>query len=276
VGVDPGMSADSSAAAENLAGGYIFIPSLGFCSAGVVALPGMTIDRVSFARALPLPAGYEAVRGHLRRSSRPMAALCAMELRSPASTGLEEFLAFNEGYLAQLGSWGLLIDGDSPLARTNVVPAAAGPSAPSVVAFSYTREANEGGQAYVMSGVAELPTGSSYPQDIVHRGDTTSPALIAKAQQVVRELSATVRSLGATWDNSTSVHLYTSHPIALGVQREALNTVGIVPTHGLTWHDAQPPVRELELEIDLRRYGAQYTIGDARPADTSPERGLYA
>jgi hypothetical protein len=205
-----------------------------------------------------------------------MAALCAMELRSPAATGLEEFLGFNEGYLAQLDSWGLLIDGDSPLARTNVVPAAAGPSAPSILAFSYTRETNEGGQAYVMSGVAELPTGSSYPQDIVHRGDTTSPALIGKARQVVRELSATVRSLGAIWDNSTSVHLYTSHPIALDVQRQALNTMGIIPTHGLTWHDAQPPLRELELEIDLRRYGAQFTIGDARPADTSHERGPHA
>src|SRR5262249_46690681 len=212
------------------------------------------------AGARPRQGGIETVGGHVRRSSRQLARLRGRVWRSAASTGLEEFLAFNEGYLAQLGSWGLLIDGDSPLARTNVVPAAAGPSAPSVVAFSYTREANEGGQAYVMSGVAELPTGSSYPQDIVHRGDTTSPALIAKAQQVGRELSATVRSLGATWDNSTSVHLYTSHPIALGVQREALNTVGIVPTHGLTWHDAQPPVRELELEIDLRRYGAQYTI----------------
>jgi hypothetical protein len=42
--------------------------------------------------------------------------------------------------------------------------------------------------------------------------------------------------------------------------REVLSERGIVPVHGITWHDAAPPIDLLELEIDVRRYGQEITV----------------
>jgi hypothetical protein len=33
-----------------------------------------------------------------------------------------------------------------------------------------------------------------------------------------------------------------------------------VPIHGITWHDAAPPVDLLELEVDVRQYEREITV----------------
>lgn len=245
---------------ENATGGYSYVSALGFASAGVAALPGMAIDRVVLAQPVPLAAGFDLVERYLKNHRRPINALCGFELRSPRVVGLEDFLDFNARYLEQLDSWGLLVRGESPLTRTNVVPRIDPPPEPCLYAFSFTTDMQASTTHFVLSGVAELPEGSHYPQDILLRGEVTPRALTAKAAWVCQQLDGTARSLGVRWDSTTSVHLYTQHPVVAAVQRQALSAVGVVPNHGLTWYDASPPIRELELELDIHRFNAESVV----------------
>lgn len=240
---------------ENSSGGFAFTPStMSFASAGVIALPGMAIERALLPAPARLADGFEVARQHLERVRRPLAALCGFELRLPKPLPMEEFEGFNSIYRSQLAEWGLLLhDGSSPLARTNVAPVGNVLDGPAVLAFSYTVERAEPAPTFIVSGVAELAEPFRYPQDIVRRGETGRDALIEKARCVVDVVVARVKSLAATWDDSTAVHLYSSHDIAFALRRRLLPDMGVSPAHGITWHDAAPPVTDLELEVDVRR-----------------------
>lgn len=246
---------------ENVGAGYEFIPGPPFASNGVIASPGTTIERGVFAEPILLAEGFEEVRRHLERAGRPLEALCGFDLRLPNARTLEEFLAFNGEYLAQLDAWQLLKDGSSPLARTNVAPASGAPSRPAVLAFSYTVDSRSSAETFVVSGAAEVPDNASGPQDVVRLGDTTADALLEKLRFVVGAVADRVGALGAQWDNAVAVHLYTAHDLAFSLVREVLSERGIVPAQGITWHAAAPPIDLLELEVDVRRYGREITIG---------------
>jgi hypothetical protein len=246
---------------ENAGGGYEFIPGAPFASNGVIAGPGMTIERAVFVEPIPLAEAFEEVRSYLDRAGRPLEALCGFDLRLPAARTLEEFLAFNGDYLAQLDAWQLLRDGSSPLARTNVAPVSGAPSRPAVLAFSYTVDSRSPGETFVVSGAAEVPDNASGPQDVVRLGDTTADALLEKLRFVVGAVADRVGTLGARWDNAVAVHLYTAHDLAFSLVREVLSERGIVPAQGIAWHAAAPPIDLLELEVDVRRYGREITIG---------------
>jgi hypothetical protein len=152
---------------ENAGGGYEFIPGPPFASNGVIASPGMTIQRGVFAEPILLPEGFEEVRRYLDRAGRPLEALRGFDLRLPTARTLEDFLAFNGEYLAQLDAWELLRDGSSPLARTNIAPVSGAPARPAVLAFSYTVDSNSAVETFVVSGVAEVPDDATGP----HRTD---------------------------------------------------------------------------------------------------------
>jgi hypothetical protein len=247
---------------DHVSGGYAFTPSdLRFASGGVVALPGMAIDRARFPSAVPLQEGFELVQRHLEQVGRPLTALCGFELRIPEALPWGQFGEFNELYFARLTTWNLLRDdGTSPLARTNVAPLVDAPAEAGVLAFSYTTEADDLEATFVVSGVAELMEPYRIPADLVRPCETTTEALLDKARSVVKVVSAQLEALGVPWDNSASVHLYSGHDIAHAVKRQLLAAQGINPAYGLIWHDTAPPVAGLELEIDVRRYRRELTI----------------
>jgi hypothetical protein len=247
-------------AVENAVGGYEFIPGAPFASNGVIASPGMTIERGVFAEPMLLPEGFEEVRRYLDRAGRPVEALCGFDLRLPTAQTLEAFLAFNGEYLAQLDAWELLRDGSSPLARTNVAPVSGAPARPAVLAFSYTVDSRSTGETFVVSGAAEVPDDATGPQDVVRLGEATADALLEKLRFVVGMVADRVGALGAQWDNAVAVHLYTAHDLAFSLVREVLSERGIVPVQGISWHDAAPPVDVLELEVDVRRYGREVSV----------------
>jgi hypothetical protein len=220
----------------------------------------MMIERGVLAKPMLLAEGFEAVRRYLDRAGRPVEALCGFDLRLPAAGALEDFVAFNGEYLAQLDAWELLQDGSSPLARTNVAPVSGAPSRPSVLAFSYTVDSRSTDESFVVSGAAEVPDNAAGPQDVVRLGDTTADALLEKLRFVVGAVADRVGALGAQWDNAVAVHLYTAHDLAFSLVREVLAERGIVPAQGITWHAAAPPVDLLELEVDVRRYGREITF----------------
>jgi hypothetical protein len=246
---------------ENPKGGYAFIPGPPFASNGVVASPGMTIHYGVFAEPISLPEGYETVRTFLETKGRPLEALCGFDLQLPTARTVENFLAFNADYLAQLDAWGLLRDGSSPLSRTNVAPVSGAPSSPAVRGFSYTMDSPSDFQTFVLAGVPEVPDNPTGPQDVVRLGETSADALLEKLQFVVDAVAARVEALGVQWHRSVAVHLYAAHDLAFPLVRDVLSARGIVPVHGIAWHDAAPPIELLELEIDVRRYGQEVTIG---------------
>ena len=108
---------------SNPRGGFSFLRGGSAYSAGVVASPGFTIEHVRLARAIPLDAGFDLVKAHLRAAGRPLAALCAIALRSPEPFSAVGFKEFNDGYVGTLKNWDILVDGINPVARTNVAPA---------------------------------------------------------------------------------------------------------------------------------------------------------
>jgi Amidohydrolase len=92
-----------------------------------------------------------------------------------------------------------------------------------------------------------------------HR-ETSRDALMDKAGCVVDVVGQRLAAIEVDWDSSQAVHLYTAHDVIFAVQRELLAQRGYVPVHGLVWHDAAPPVDDLELEIDVRAYHRQVRL----------------
>ncbi|MFC5747437.1 hypothetical protein [Actinomadura rugatobispora] len=246
-----------TARTENPAGGYAYVPGLSFASQGVAALPGFTIVRAVLPRPLPLAAGFAAVERRLADEGRPPAALCGLELRMPGALTRQGFVDFNAAYVGRLDAWGLLRDGVPPLARTNVIPVGDPPPEPAVHAFSYTVPGGGPGGTYVVSGVAEVPLGSDFPTGIVRPGERDADALGEKATVIIGEIRRCLDALGVRWEPSDPVTLYSPHAVAAEVAHERLAAVaGVRPRSGVAWQRTWPPVTGLELELDVRRVGA--------------------
>jgi hypothetical protein len=221
-----------------------------------VALPGMSLARAVFAEPCPLHAGFAAVERHLKSVHRPIVALCGFEFRMPKVLSPEGFLAFNARYLTQLKAWDLVTDAPPTLARTNVVPIGTALSEDAVYAFSYTIEESEVSKAFVVSGAPELIPGEGFSGfRILRRGETSEEALRDKTRCVVSNVRRVVDALGASWGAACSVHLYSQWPL----ERELRCAIdaelgGVTPAHGIICHNTNPPVFQLELEVDVRRY----------------------
>jgi hypothetical protein len=233
------------------AGGYRFLRGVFQYSAGVAALPGYRIERVRFAAPTPLQRGFARIAEHLRALGRPPPAFCACELRSPAPFDEAGFADFNRRYVGVLESWGLIVAGANPVARSNVCPERDRPPEPSFHAFCYTVPDAHAAQSFVVAGSGEAPEGrASYADHIVARGDVTPAGLRRKAAWVMDEMERRMAALGAGWSAATAAQLYSVHDIHpfladLLVARGAAR-------HGVTWHYARPPVVELEYEMDCR------------------------
>lgn len=242
-------------------GNYRFIKGVFQYSGGVAALPGFQIERARFRRPLPLAEGFAAIKAHLQAVGQPLQAFCSCELRSPEPFTEGGFAEFNRLYVGTLERWGIMRNDLNPIARTNVCPEIDKPAGPSFYAFSYTRSAvDAGGTTFVASGSAEAPEGNgSYRDNTIRLGDTSEEGLREKAHWVLGEMERRMQALGFAWGNATGTHLYTVHdvhPFLANefVRRGAMNS-------GLSWHFTRPPVRDLELEMDVRGVQNELVLG---------------
>jgi hypothetical protein len=242
------------------AAGYRFIPAVFQYSAGVAALPGFRIERVRFAEPIALAEGWRRIAALLEAAGRPRTAFCACELRSPAPFTEAGFVAFNRGYAAVLGDWGVLHEGRNPVARSNVCPELAPPAEPGFHAFCYTVPDAAAAPSFVVAGSGEAEEGhANYRDHITARGDLSPAGLRAKARFVLGEMERRMAALGADWHATTAVQAYTVHDphpflaaeiVARGAAR-----------HGLTWQFCRPPVVELEFEMDCRGVPVEWVVG---------------
>lgn len=239
-------------------GGYKFLKGAFPYSRGVAAAAGFEIVHVRFIAPVALGEGFQRVREHLSAAERPLSALCAMELRSPAPFSFEGFKEFNKGYVAVLKQWGLVRDGLNPVARTNVAPATTPPAEPCIYGFAYTAAAGEQSGGFIVSGGGEWPDGSRDPLDVVRRNDLSLEGLREKIQFVMGLMEDRMAGLGAGWSQATCVQVYTVHDIHPFVDKEIAERSGGV--HGLLWHYSRPPIVTIEYEMDVRGVARELAV----------------
>lgn len=248
------------------AGSYRYIKGQFQYSGGVAAEPGFELERVRFARALPLADGFSAVEAHLKSLGRPNAAFAACELRSPEPFTEQGFIEFNKGYVKTLERWGIYQGGDAPVnpvARTNVCPVHGGPSEPVMHAFTYTVPARRGSSAvrggFVLAGAGESRRGDgSHRSRIVRLGDTSAEGLREKVAAVMAEMERRLQLLGYTWADALATQAYTVHDIGYLVG-EVFAARGAC-AQGLTWSYARPPIVDIEFEMDVRAAARELVI----------------
>jgi hypothetical protein len=234
------------------AGGYRYIPAVFQYSGGVAAEPGFAIQRTRFQKPVPLRAGFSEIARRIRDSRRPLTAFCACELRSPAPFTEASFRAFNEIYVETLREWGLFDGAINPVARSNVCPEIDPLAEPSFHAFSYTvAAAGDDAPSFVVAGSGEaMEGGSSYRERTVRFGETSPDAMREKARYVLGEMERRLGALGFDWTSTTATQVYTVHDVHPFLADEIVRRGAAA--HGLTWHFARPPVRDLEYEMDCR------------------------
>lgn len=234
-------------------GDYRFLPGIAPYSCGVVARPGFEIVHSVFDQPLPYREGLDRISGTLRRSGRPLAALCGIELRSPAPFTFEGFAELNREYAAILDSWGIFVDGVNPVARTNVAPVYGAPHEVVLYGFSYTRPTNDHTRrTFVVAGGGELPEGKLDAESIIARGDLSPEGLERKATFVLGLMHHRMRALGGDWSLVTAVDVYTRHALDGIIRNVFAEQLSGAWRNGLSWYVTDPPVREIEFEMDLR------------------------
>ncbi len=240
---------------------YRYIPGPFQYSGGVAALPGHAIERVRFAKPIPLTEGFQRIENYLTAAKLPLTAFCACELRSPGQFTDAGFTAFNRQYVGTLERWGIVANERNPVARSNVCPEGDAPTAPSFHAFSYVRPAANAVASFVIAGSGEAQEGTGpYRDKTIRFGETSRDAIAEKARFVLGVMETRMTALGGGWDATTGVQVYTIHDIhpflaASIVARGAAS-------HGVTWHYCRPPVIGLEFEMDCRSVMTETVMPD--------------
>jgi len=244
--------AEKPVLAENNKGHYRFLRGIAPYSSGAVAMEGYQVVHVTLVPPPPYQAGFSALDRHLKRELRPSQALCGIELRSPRPFTFEGFQRFNQAYLEQLRSRGILMGELNPVARTNVAPELDPPPEVALYGFSYAASGAAPVSTFVVAGAGELRGDRLDAGEIVRRGDVSPDGLREKAEQVLRWMDQRIEGLGASWPQVTAVEVYTVHNIFPLVRSLLLPRLGPAKIHGLRWHFARPPIQELEFEMDVR------------------------
>jgi hypothetical protein len=228
------------------ADGFRFLPVEGPFSAGVAAEPGFQIVRAHAPHDTPLGKGFRLIEETLRGSGRPVAALCALELRVPKPFNRADWQDFNAGYVGQWKKWEATVDGHIPGARTNVAPEFDPPAEPCLHAFCFTTQSEARVNDFVISGAAE-PEGT-------HGGLPAYWAAIAK------ELESRMAALGVTWADVTESQLYATRADHELFASQGLPRFAELIRPGLRWFFSRPPVDSLKIEVDVRRLSQESWI----------------
>ena len=73
-----------------------------------------------------------------------------------------------------------------------------------------------------------------------------------KSQFVMELMQSRLQGLGVDWSMVGTTNVYTRHSMMPLVPENVLERIGASSIHGATWHYSQPPIEEIEYEMDLR------------------------
>lgn len=238
---------------------YKYIPGVAQYSAGVMAEPGHEIVRVRLTDTPALPNAFDRIEAYVAAQGLSPTAVCAFEMRSPGQFNEDTFRTFNEAYIGTLDAWGVLVDGENPVARANVIPASSALTEPGIHAFSYVRPTSgEQPDTFVIAGSGEAPEGKgNYRDNIIALDDTSPEGFAKKTDWVIGEMSRRLGAFERGWGDVTSVQVYTLLPY----QEAHAQLAAQVPTFAdITWHFCSPPVEGLVFEMDCRRVRTEQVL----------------
>ncbi len=234
-------------------GDYSFVPGIAPYSCGVIANEGFEVVHVTLRTMVGWRKGFELIDSFLNNAARPHASLCAMSLRCPKPFSFQGFSEFNTEYAAILKDWGVFVDGVNPVARTNIAPHLVPPAEPSLYAFAFTRPVTNGYvPTFVVAGAGELPEGVLQRDGIIELANTSPGGMKSKAAFVMDLMEQRLQKLGTSWDAVNRTNVYAAHPCDEIIQNLINPRIGKAGLFGVTWHDARPPIEEIEFEMDVR------------------------
>ena len=237
---------------QNLRGGYQFLPGIEPYSSGVIAIPGREIIHVTLGRPLPWRQGVVAAREYLEESELDRFCLCGVELRCPEPHLMSGFIDFNRQYRALLEEWDMLVEGENPVARTNVAPVVAPPAESVLYGFSYSEPSDFDQATFVVAGGGELPHRDLDDQHIVRFGEVSEDAMLEKARCVVGIMQHRLERLEADEQLLSSVRVYSAHSVHRALEDVIIPGIPEAARVGIHWSYARPPIRNIEFEMDLR------------------------
>lgn len=236
----------------NPQGGYFFLPGIEPYSSGVIAEVGHEIIHVTLSQPLPWKEGLAATRRYLEWIGHDRHALCGVELRCPEPHTMDGFIEFNRDYRALLNEWDIPVDGENPVARTNVAPVKSPPTKTVLFGFSYAIPSQTYATTFVVAGGGELPTRKLDEQRIVRLGDATPEAMLEKARCVVDIMRTRLEGLGATDEQLTAIDVYTAHDLRPSLAEVLIPGLPAAARLGVRWFYSRPPIRNIEFEMDVR------------------------
>ena len=237
---------------SNTRGGYEFLPAIAPYSSGVIAVPDFEIVHAVLKKPLPWHTGLLAVREYLEKSELSRFNLCGVELRCPTPHAMSGFIAFNRDYRVLLEEWDMLVDGENPLARTNVSPVVAPPKETVLHGFSYSAPSKLKETTFVVAGGGELPHRDLDDQHIVRFGETSEDALMEKSRCVVEIMKTRLHQLGANEHMLSTIDVYTAHPVHRILNDVIIPGITTAARIGVHWYYTRPPVQNIEFEMDMR------------------------
>lgn len=248
-------------------GGYLYLGGINAYSSGVRAADGMEVVHVRFRAPLPYVEGFTRALEWVQRQGRPASALCSVELRSPAPFTRQGFLDFNLEYCGHLQKWGLLLeDGVNAIARTNVAPTTHAPEEVVLYGFGCTVPSSdppptaEPLPTFIIAGAGELRGGPLLDAAVIAPGDRTPAGLRQKAAYVMDAMEKRLTGLGLSWQQVTSVDVYTAEPMDQVLPEAVIPRLGPGSLHGLTVYPTRPPINELDFEMDTRGVFREFWI----------------
>ena len=232
-------------------GGYRFFPGIFPYSCGVVADHGHEIVHVTLNAQLPWREGMLRAREFVVSEGLTEQNLCGFELRCPKPHPMDGFIDFNRGYRELLEDWNVLVDGENPVARTNVAPVYDAPAQTELFAFSYTRPSAVAKPTFVVAGGGEL-VGSLAVENIVRAGDISESAMLEKAECVLGLMTERLNGLGVSQGDLTAIDVYTAHQLKPLLDELLLDRLPVARQIGVRWFYTRPPVEQIEFEMDMR------------------------
>ena len=245
----------------NPKGGYRFLPGIEPYASGVIAEPGFEIVHVTLTSPPPWHEGLQWTRRYLQRIGLNHHALCGVELRCPKPHTMDSFIDFNCDYRALLNEWDIPVDGENPIARTNVAPVESPPTETTLFGFSYAKPSDTEVTTFVIAGGGELPTRKLDEQRIVRLGEVTPEAMLEKARCVAEIMRTRLEGLGATDEQLTMIDVYTAHDLRASLAEVLIPSLPAAAGVGIRWFYTRPPIVNIEFEMDMRGVHQELVLG---------------
>lgn len=239
-------------------GHYRFLRGAAAFSSGVAANPGYEIIHAVLVEPRPWKDGLQAAKTHLQSAGLDANDLCAVELRCGTPHSLDSFSTFNNEYAALIESWDLMVEGQNPIARTNVSPVINPPRETMLHGFSFVQAARTAPPTFVLSGGAELPHRELDPKHVVRLGETSDEAIAEKAACATGIMQIRLSRLQLQQHEITHVNIYTQHAVGQLFDTVFAKELPCVSRTGIHWLYSRPPIVELDFEMSLR--GTQQEI----------------